>query len=52
MAHEWQGVGPMFLWNLNFTKALGPEFQEVGYSLLRHDGSRRPVYRALENREE
>jgi hypothetical protein len=52
MAHEWQWVGPMFLWNLNFTQALGPEFQEVGYSLLRHDESRRPVYRALENREE
>ncbi len=50
MAHEWQWVGPMFLWNLNFTRALGPEFQEVGYSLLRHDDSRRPVYRALENR--
>ena len=33
MAHEREWVGPMFLWNLNFTKALGPEFQEVGYSL-------------------
>ncbi|MBW7958455.1 MAG: cellulase family glycosylhydrolase [Candidatus Promineofilum sp.] len=51
MAHEWSWVGPMFLWNLNFTAALGPEFQEVGYSLLRFDGSRRPVYRALEWRE-
>ena len=51
MAHEREWVGPMFLWNLNFTKALGPEFQEVGYSLLRHDDSRRPVYRALENRD-
>ena len=52
LAHGWEWVGPMFLWNLNFTKALGPEFQEVGYSLLRHDESRRPVYRALENRGE
>lgn len=51
MAHERPWVGPMFLWNLNFTAALGPEFQEVGYSLLRFDGSRRPVYRALEWRE-
>jgi hypothetical protein len=50
MAHDWEWVGPMFLWNLNFTKALGPEFQEVGYSLLRFDESRRPVYRALEHR--
>ena len=52
MGHEWAWVGPMFLWNLNFTRALGPEFQEVGYSLLRHDESRRPVYRGLENRGE
>lgn len=50
MAHGWEWVGPMFLWNLNFTSALGPEFQEVGYSLLRFDGSRRPVYRGLERR--
>ncbi|HRO89852.1 MAG TPA: cellulase family glycosylhydrolase [Promineifilum sp.] len=52
MGHEREWVGPMFLWNLNFTKALGPEFQEVGYSLLRFDDSRRPVYRALERRGE
>lgn len=52
MAHEWEWVGPMFLWNLNFTAALGPEFQEVGYSLLRFDESRRPVYRALERRDD
>ena len=52
MAHGWEWVGPMFLWNLNFTAALGPEFQEVGYSLLRFDESRRPVYRALEHRGE
>jgi hypothetical protein len=50
MAHGWEWAGPMFLWNLNFTAALGPEFQEVGYSLLRFDESRRPVYRALEFR--
>ncbi|RIK19253.1 MAG: hypothetical protein DCC51_09225, partial [Anaerolineae bacterium] len=52
MAHDWAWAGPMFLWNLNFTKALGPEFQEVGYSMLRFDESRRPVYRALERRGE
>lgn len=52
MAHDWDWVGPMFLWNLNFTAALGPEFQEVGYSMLRFDESRRPVYRALERRGE
>ena len=52
MAQGWEWAGPMFLWNLNFTKALGPEFQEVGYSLLRFDESRRPVYRALERRDD
>ena len=52
LGQEWDWVGPLFLWNLNFTRALGPEFQEVGYSLLRFDDSRRPVYRALENRGE
>ena len=52
LGQEWDWVGPMFLWNLNFTRALGPEFQEVGYSLLRFDDSRRPVYRALEHRDE
>ncbi len=52
MAQERAWVGPMFLWNLNFTAALGPEFQEVGYSLLRFDESRRPVYRALEHRDD
>ena len=50
MAQEREWVGPMFLWNLNFTAALGPEFQEVGYSLLRFNESRRPVYRGLEHR--
>jgi len=49
-ARAW--VGPMFLWNLNFTAALGPEFQEVGYSLLRFDESRRPAYRGLEHRDD
>ncbi|MFZ0547117.1 MAG: cellulase family glycosylhydrolase [Candidatus Promineifilaceae bacterium] len=42
---EW--VGPMFLWNLNFGPTLGPDFIETGFSVLRPDGSRRPVYEAL-----
>lgn len=50
MAQGWPWAGPLFLWNLNFTAALGVEFPEPGYSLLRYDDSRRPVYRALENR--
>jgi hypothetical protein len=42
---EW--VGPMVLWNLNFGPLLGPDFSETGFSLLRPDGSRRPVYGSL-----
>ena len=52
LAHDWEWVGPMFLWNLNFGFALDYQFQETGYSLIRPDGGRRPVYRALENRGE
>lgn len=48
LAHEWDYVGPMILWNLNFAPTLGPDFSESGYSVLRPDGSRRPVYRSLE----
>ena len=48
LAHQWRWVGPLFLWNLNFAPLLGTEFSESGYSLLRPDGSPRPVYLALE----
>ena len=37
-------VGPVFLWNLNFGPLLGTQFSESGYSILRPDGSPRPVY--------
>lgn len=52
MAHDWEWVGPMFLWNLNFAPGIGSAFSESGYSILRTDGSRRPAYRALEYRDE
>jgi hypothetical protein len=42
---EW--VGPMFLWNLNFGPLLGADFIETGFSILRPDGSERPVYGSL-----
>ncbi|MCP4426164.1 MAG: cellulase family glycosylhydrolase [Chloroflexi bacterium] len=48
LAHDWPGVGPLILWNLNFGPLLGNEFSESGYSLLRADGRPRPAYRALE----
>ena len=47
LAHERPNIGPLFLWNLNFAPTLGPEFVESGYSILRPDGSPRPVYYAL-----
>ncbi len=47
MAQERPGVGPLILWNLNFGPTLGAEFAESSYSLLRPDGTERPVYRAL-----
>lgn len=50
LAHGWDWVGPLFLWNLNFGETLGSDYSESGYSLLRADGSRRPAYRALEFR--
>ncbi|MEM7118330.1 MAG: cellulase family glycosylhydrolase [Chloroflexota bacterium] len=43
------GSGPMILWNLNFGPTLGPRYSESGFSLLREDGTARPVYLALEN---
>jgi hypothetical protein len=52
LAHGWDWVGPLFLWNLNFGETLGSDYAESGYSLLRADGSRRPAYRALEFRDE
>ncbi|MBP7999304.1 MAG: cellulase family glycosylhydrolase [Chloroflexi bacterium] len=47
LAHTWPWVGPMMLWNLNFSPWIGPAFSESGYSLLRPDGSPRPAYFAL-----
>ncbi len=49
LAHENQRVGPMMLWNLNFAPLLGPEASKAGYSLVRPDGSLRPLYLALLN---
>lgn len=48
MAAEWDWIGPLILWNLNFGPLLGDAYSETGYSILRPDGSQRPVYLALE----
>jgi hypothetical protein len=47
LAHSIAWVGPMFLWNLNFGPLLGPAYIETGYSILRPDGSARPVYHSM-----
>ena len=47
MAQSDNKVGPLILWNLNFGPLLGTEFSETGYSLLRPDGSRRPLFMTL-----
>jgi hypothetical protein len=47
LANSIEWVGPMVLWNLNFGPLLGPDFIETGFSILRPDGSRRPVYNSL-----
>ena len=49
LVHNWSGIGPVFLWNLNFAPTIGAGFSESGYSLLRPDGSLRPVYLALQH---
>jgi hypothetical protein len=49
LVHDWSGIGPVFLWNLNFAPTIGPGFSESGYSLLRSDGSLRPAYLALQH---
>jgi len=47
MANDWPGVGPMILWNLNFGPTFGSGFVESAYSLLRPDGSSRPIYHSV-----
>ena len=48
LAEELQAGGPLFLWNLNFAPTFGNAFTESAYSILRPDGSPRPLYLALQ----
>jgi hypothetical protein len=48
LAEELQAGGPLFLWNLNFAPTFGHAFTESAYSILRPDGSPRPLYLALQ----
>lgn len=47
LAQENEMIGTLFLWNLNFGPLLGTDFAESGYSILRPDGTKRPVYLSL-----
>ncbi|MBX3058486.1 MAG: cellulase family glycosylhydrolase [Anaerolineae bacterium] len=47
MAQVGEVAGPLILWNLNFGPLLGTDFSESGYSLLRPDGTKRPLYFSL-----
>jgi polysaccharide biosynthesis protein PslG len=47
MGDDCSWVGPMFLWNLNLATIWGSASSFSAYSLLRSDGSYRPVYVAL-----
>jgi hypothetical protein len=49
LAGEMDGVGPQFLWNLNFAPRLGAEYAVSGYSILRTDGEPRPAYFAMKS---
>jgi hypothetical protein len=47
MGQEQALGGPLILWNLNFGPLLGEQFAESGYSILRPDGTKRPLYWSL-----
>lgn len=49
LAQELPATGPLFLWNLNFAPTFGNAFTESAYSVLRPDGSPRPLYHALQS---
>ncbi len=47
LRRERSWIGPMMIWNINIAPLLGAERSESAYSLLRPDGSERPVYQQL-----
>jgi LysM repeat protein len=42
-------VGPMFIWNLNFCQASGPQAEQCYFALIGPDGQPRPVYTAIQS---
>lgn len=47
MAKSWGYVGPMFVWNLNFSPVAGPHDEKAAFGIVRNDWSPRPAYEAL-----
>jgi len=48
MAKEWGWVGPMFLWNLNFGPACGPQDEKSAFGILYHNWNPRPAFTRLQ----
>ena len=48
MAKEWGWVGPMFLWNLNFGPASGPQDEKAAFGILYHNWNPRPAFTRLQ----
>ena len=49
LAKRWGWVGPMFVWNLNFSPVAGPHDEKAAFGIVKNDWSPRPAYHALKN---
>jgi hypothetical protein len=47
MARQWEWVGPMFLWNLNFAPAAGKHDEKAAFGIVRDDWTQRPAVAAI-----
>jgi len=48
MAKDWGWVGPMFLWNLNFGPASGPNDEKAAFGILYPNWTPRPAFHRLQ----
>ena len=46
---EWPWIGPMFVWNLNYSVVASPSDEKTPWAVLNADWSPRPSYTALKN---
>lgn len=49
LGQQFNYVGPMFLWNLNFCPVAGPQAEQCYWGLLNTSGAPRPAYTAVKN---